>query len=43
MNPSGSLDFMVHTRLYFSHIVSAEILLGHRYPLTLLAITQVTK
>jgi len=37
-----SLNFMVHTKLYFSHIV-VQILLGTLVPLTLLAITQVTK
>jgi len=37
-----SLNFMVHTRLYFSHIV-VQILIGTLVPLTLLFITQVTK
>ncbi len=37
-----SLDFMVHTKLYFSHIV-LQILLGTVTPIVLLAITQVTK
>ena len=37
-----SLDFMVHTRLYFSHIV-VQICLGTLVPLGLLALTQVTK
>ncbi len=37
-----SLDFMVHTRLYFSHIV-VQILLGTAVPIALLAITQVLK
>ena len=37
-----SLDFMVHTKLYFSHIV-IQICLGTLVPLTLLAITQVAK
>ena len=37
-----SLDFMVHTRLYFSHIV-VQILLGTVTPIVLLAITQVVK
>jgi len=37
-----SLDFMVHTRLYFSHIV-LQIFIGTLVPLTLLAITQVKK
>jgi Ni/Fe-hydrogenase subunit HybB-like protein len=36
-----SLDFMVHTKLYFSHIV-VQICLGTLVPLILLAITQVT-
>jgi Ni/Fe-hydrogenase subunit HybB-like protein len=36
-----SLDFMVHTKLYFSHIV-VQIILGTLAPLALLAITQVT-
>ena len=35
-----SLDFMVHTKLYFSHIV-LQILLGTVAPIVLLAITQV--
>jgi hypothetical protein len=37
-----SLNFMVHTRLYFSHIV-VQICLGTLAPLILLAITQVIK
>jgi len=37
-----SLDFMVHTRLYFSHIV-VQIVLGTVAPIVLLAITQVAK
>ena len=37
-----SLNFMVHTKLYFSHIV-VQIGLGTLTPLVLLAITQVTK
>ena len=37
-----SLNFMVHTRLYISHIV-IQILLGTLVPLILLAITQVFK
>ena len=37
-----SLNFMVHTKLYFSHIV-VQIGLGTLLPLVLLAITQVTK
>ena len=37
-----SLDFMVHTKLYFSHIV-VQILLGTVTPIVLLAITQVVK
>ena len=37
-----SLDFMVHTKLYFSHIV-VQILLGTVAPIVLLAITQVAK
>ncbi|HEY1895962.1 MAG TPA: NrfD/PsrC family molybdoenzyme membrane anchor subunit [Terracidiphilus sp.] len=37
-----SLNFMVHTRLYFSHIV-VQICLGTLVPLILLAITQVVK
>jgi Ni/Fe-hydrogenase subunit HybB-like protein len=37
-----SLDFMVHTRLYFSQIV-LQIFIGTLIPLTLLFITQVTK
>ena len=37
-----SLDFMVHTRLYFSQIV-LQIFIGTLAPLMLLAITQVTK
>jgi len=34
-----SLDFMVHTRLYFSHVV-VQIMLGTLLPLVLLAVTQ---
>jgi Ni/Fe-hydrogenase subunit HybB-like protein len=37
-----SLDFMVHTKLYFSHIV-VQIVMGTLVPLVLLGITQVTK
>jgi Ni/Fe-hydrogenase subunit HybB-like protein len=37
-----SLDFMVHTRLYFPHIV-IQILLGTLTPIILLAITQVAR
>lgn len=37
-----SLDFMVHTKLYFSHIV-VQICFGTLVPLILLAITQVAK
>jgi Ni/Fe-hydrogenase subunit HybB-like protein len=37
-----SLDFMVHTRLYFPHIV-IQILLGTLTPIILLAITQVVR
>jgi Ni/Fe-hydrogenase subunit HybB-like protein len=37
-----SLDFMVHTRLYFSHIV-VQILLGTLLPLVLLGATQLIK
>ena len=37
-----SLNFMVHTKLYFSHIV-LQICLGTLAPLILLAITQVVK
>jgi len=37
-----SLDFMVHTRLYFPHIV-IQICLGTLVPLLLLAMTQVLK
>jgi len=37
-----SLDFMVHTRLYFSQII-LQIFIGTLLPLTLLAITQVKK
>jgi Ni/Fe-hydrogenase subunit HybB-like protein len=37
-----SLDFMVHTKLYFSHIV-VQIALGTIAPITLLALTQVVK
>jgi predicted membrane protein len=36
------LNFMVHTQLYFSHIV-VQILLGTLVPLTLLFVTQVVK
>jgi Ni/Fe-hydrogenase subunit HybB-like protein len=36
-----SLNFMVHTRLYFSHIV-VQIIFGTLVPLTILATTQVT-
>jgi Ni/Fe-hydrogenase subunit HybB-like protein len=36
-----SLDFMVHSRLYFSHIV-VQICLGTLVPIILLGITQVT-
>ncbi|UWZ85927.1 NrfD/PsrC family molybdoenzyme membrane anchor subunit [Occallatibacter riparius] len=36
-----SLNFLVHTRLYFSHIV-VQIMLGTLVPLILLGITQVT-
>ncbi len=36
-----SLNFMVHTKLYFSHIV-IQIFLGTLAPLVLLAVTQVT-
>ena len=36
-----SLDFMVHTKLYFSHIV-VQICLGTLVPLALLGVTQVT-
>ena len=35
-----SLDFMVHTKLYFPHIV-IQILLGTLTPILLLAVTQV--
>src|SRR6516225_1328024 len=38
----SALDFMVHTKLYFSHIV-LQICLGTLAPLILLAITQVVK
>ena len=34
-----SLDFMVHTRLWFSHVI-LQILLGTLVPLALLAATQ---
>lgn len=37
-----SLDFMVHTKLYFSHIV-LQIMIGTLLPIGLLAITQVVK
>ena len=37
-----SLDFMVHTRLYFPHIV-VQILLGTVVPIALLAISQVVR
>ena len=37
-----SLDFMVHTKLYFSHIV-VQILLGTLTPIVLLGLTQVAK
>ncbi|MGC2110831.1 MAG: NrfD/PsrC family molybdoenzyme membrane anchor subunit [Candidatus Korobacteraceae bacterium] len=37
-----SLDFMVHTKLYFSHIV-VQILLGTLVPIVLLGLTQVAK
>jgi Ni/Fe-hydrogenase subunit HybB-like protein len=37
-----SLDFMVHTRLYFSHIV-VQIICGTLVPLALLAVTQLVK
>ena len=37
-----SLDFMVHTRLYMSHIV-VQILLGTVTPIALLALTQVLR
>ena len=37
-----TLDFMVHTKLFFSQIV-LQIILGTLVPLTLLAITQVVK
>ena len=37
-----TLDFMVHTKLYFSHIV-VQIALGTIAPITLLALTQVVK
>jgi Ni/Fe-hydrogenase subunit HybB-like protein len=37
-----SLNFMVHTKLYFSHIV-VQICLGTLVPLILLAITQILK
>lgn len=37
-----SLDFMVHTKLYFSHIV-VQIICGTLVPLGLLAVTQVVK
>ncbi len=37
-----SLDFMVHTKLYMSHIV-VQIMLGTVVPIALLALTQVVK
>jgi len=37
-----SLDFMVHTKLYFSHIV-LQIMIGTLLPILLLAVTQVVK
>jgi Ni/Fe-hydrogenase subunit HybB-like protein len=37
-----SLDFMVHTKLYFSHIV-VQIVMGTLVPLILLGVTQVAK
>ncbi|HVU45907.1 MAG TPA: NrfD/PsrC family molybdoenzyme membrane anchor subunit [Terracidiphilus sp.] len=37
-----SLDFMVHTKLYFSHIV-VQIICGTLTPLVLLAVTQLVK
>jgi len=37
-----SLDFMVHTRLFLSHIV-VQLLLGTLLPLTILAVTQVVR
>jgi Ni/Fe-hydrogenase subunit HybB-like protein len=37
-----SLDFMVHTRLYFSHVL-LQILVGTLAPIGLLALTQVLK
>ncbi|MGA3088657.1 MAG: NrfD/PsrC family molybdoenzyme membrane anchor subunit [Terriglobales bacterium] len=37
-----SLDFMVHTKLYMSHIV-VQIILGTVAPITLLALTQVLR
>jgi len=37
-----SLDFMVHTKLYLSHIV-VQIMLGTITPIALLALTQVAK
>lgn len=37
-----SLDFMVHTKLYMSHIV-VQIILGTVTPIALLAVTQVVK
>jgi predicted membrane protein len=37
-----SLDFMVHTKLYFSHIV-VQIALGTLTPLALLAVTQMVR
>ncbi len=37
-----SLDFMVHTKLYFSHIV-VQIALGTVVPIALLALTQILK
>lgn len=37
-----TLDFMVHTKLYFSHIV-VQIILGTLIPLGLLAVTQIAR
>ena len=37
-----SLDFMVHTRLWFSHVI-LQILLGTLVPLVLLAANQLWK
>ena len=42
MNRFRSLDFMVHTKLYMSHIV-VQIMLGTVVPIALLALTQVVK